>query len=64
MSSTIPDDDIADTVEVSTAAQLRAYAGPRRMTLLALSRRTALTPNPRSQCWERGMLVLPISSRG
>jgi len=36
MWSNLPDDEIADTVEVSTAAQLRACADPLRMTLLDL----------------------------
>jgi hypothetical protein len=35
-SSNIPDYEIADTIEVSTAVQSRAYADPPRMTRLDL----------------------------
>jgi DNA-binding transcriptional ArsR family regulator len=43
MSSTIPDYEIADTVQVSTAGQLRAYADPLRMTRLDLALERAAT---------------------
>jgi DNA-binding transcriptional ArsR family regulator len=43
MSINIPDYEIADTVEVGTAAQLRAIADPLRMTLLDLVHERAAT---------------------
>lgn len=53
MSNNTPDYEIADTVEVSTTAQLRAFADPLRMTLLDLVLERAATVAELAEAVER-----------
>ena len=53
MSSIIPDYDLDDTVEISTPAQLRAYADPLRITLLDLVLERAATVSELAEAVER-----------